>query len=153
MFFLLIDRATPGIEPYCLTLALHVALPISLTVRCGVYSISLPLALVVLGSSSDHIGRRPVIVGALLLNVIAMVLFLMAQTVSMLIAARLLQGLATGAATSALAAGLMDSDRRRSPLLNSVAPMIALAVGALGTSILMQFAPAPIGRASCREKM
>src|SRR3546814_2594692 len=61
----------------------------TLTVIFGVYAISLLLALLVLGSISDHIGRRPVIVGALLLNVIAMVLFLMAQTVSMLIAARL----------------------------------------------------------------
>jgi len=115
-----------------------------LTIVFGVYAISLLLALLVLGSVSDHIGRRPVIVGALLLNVAAMVLFLVAHTVSMLIAARLLQGLATGAATSALAAGLMDSDRQRSPLINSVSPMIGLAVGALGTSILVQFAPAPM---------
>ncbi|MFT0545267.1 MFS transporter [Allopusillimonas ginsengisoli] len=116
----------------------------TLTVVFGVYAISLLLALLVLGSMSDYIGRRPVIVGALVLNIMAMVLFLMADTVSMLIAARLLQGVATGMATSALAAGLMDSDRLRSPLINSVAPMVGLALGALGTSILVQFAPAPM---------
>lgn len=116
----------------------------TLTVIFGVYAISLLLALLVLGSISDHIGRRPVIVGALLLNVLAMVLFIMAHSVSMLIAARVLQGLATGAATSALAAGLMDSDRQRSPLINSVSPMVGLAVGALGTSILVQYAPVPM---------
>jgi len=117
---------------------------VTLTIVFGVYAISLLLALLMLGSLSDHIGRRPVIVGALLLNAVSMVVFMAATTVPMLIAARLLQGLATGAATSALAAGLIDLDRQRSPLINSVAPMIGLAFGALGASILVQFAPAPM---------
>jgi hypothetical protein len=38
----------------------------------------------------------------------------------------------------------MDADRIRSPLINSISPMIGLAFGALGASILMQFAPAPL---------
>ncbi len=117
---------------------------ITLTLIFAVYAISLLLALLVLGSLSDHIGRRPVIIGALALNAVAMAVFMTATAVPLLIAARLLQGLATGAATSALAAGLMDLDHQRSPLINSVAPMIGLALGALGTSILVQFAPAPM---------
>jgi MFS family permease len=116
---------------------------ITLTVVFGVYAISLLLTLLTLGSVSDHIGRRPVIAAALLLNAISMVVFMTATAVPQLIVARLLQGLATGAATSALTAGLMDLDRQRSPMINSVAPMIGLALGAMGTSILVQFAPAP----------
>lgn len=117
---------------------------ITLTIVFGVYAASVLLALLVLGSVSDHIGRRPVIIGALLLDAVSMWIFLTAAAVPALIAARLLQGLATGAATSALAAGLVDLDRRRSPLVNSVAPMVGLALGALGASILVQFAPAPM---------
>jgi len=117
---------------------------ITLTVIFGVYAIALLLALLVLGSLSDHIGRRPVIIGALLIEAIAMVAFMAATSVPLLILARLIQGVATGAATSVLAAGLMDLDRQRSPLINSVAPMVGLAVGALGTSMLVQFAPAPL---------
>lgn len=117
---------------------------ITLTVVFGVYAVSVLLALLMLGSISDHIGRRPVIIGALLLDAASMWIFLTATAVPALIAARLLQGLATGAATSALAAGLVDLDRQRSPLVNSVAPMIGLALGALGASILVQFAPAPM---------
>src|SRR6185312_2685968 len=117
---------------------------ITLTIVFGVYAASVLLALLVLGSVSDHIGRRPVIIGALLLDAVAMWIFLTAAAVPALIAARLLQGLATGAATSALAAGLVDLDRRRSPLVNSVAPMVGLALGALGASILVQYAPAPM---------
>ncbi|MDN5843993.1 MAG: MFS transporter, partial [Alcaligenaceae bacterium] len=117
---------------------------ITLTIVFGVYAASILLALLILGSVSDHIGRRPVIVGALLLDAASMWIFLTATAVPALIAARLLQGLATGAATSALAAGLVDLDRQRSPLVNSVAPMIGLAFGALGASVLVQFAPAPM---------
>lgn len=117
---------------------------IMLTVVFGVYAISVLLALLMFGSISDHIGRRPVIVGALLLDAVSMAVFMTATAVPALIVARLLQGLATGAATSALAAGLVDLDHQRSPLINSVAPMIGLAVGALGASILVQFAPAPM---------
>lgn len=117
---------------------------VTLTVIFGVYAIALLLALLVLGSISDHVGRRPVIIGALLLEVVAMAVFMAASSVPLLIVARIIQGLATGAATSVLAAGLMDLDRQRSPLINSVAPMVGLAVGALGTSVLVQFAPAPL---------
>jgi MFS family permease len=117
---------------------------ITLTVIFGVYAIALLLSLLVLGSISDHVGRRPVIIGALLLEAVAMVAFISATSVPLLIVARLIQGVATGAATSVLAAGLMDLDRQRSPLINSVAPMVGLAVGALGTSVLVQFAPAPL---------
>lgn len=116
----------------------------TLTVVFAVYAASVLSALLVLGSISDHIGRRPVIVGALLLDAASMWVFMTATAVPALIAARLLQGLATGAATSALAAGLVDLDRHRSPLINSVAPMVGLAFGALGASVLVQFAPAPM---------
>jgi len=50
---------------------------------------------------------------------------------------------ATGIAMSALSAGLLDLHRERGALINSVAPMIGLGVGALGTGALVQFAPAP----------
>jgi hypothetical protein len=50
---------------------------------------------------------------------------------------------ATGIATSALGAGLLDLHRERGAVVNAVAPMVGLGVGALGASMLVQFAPAP----------
>ena len=46
-----------------------------LTFAFAVYAVTLLLALLTVGSLSDHIGRRPVLIGALILQVVAMVLF------------------------------------------------------------------------------
>jgi len=70
--------------------SLHLT-PFLLTVIFAVYAFSLLAALLTVGSLSDHIGRRPVILATLLLNALAMVLFALADTAAMLIAARLVQ--------------------------------------------------------------
>ncbi|MDF0729808.1 MFS transporter [Pseudomonas entomophila] len=120
--------------------------PALLTVVFSIYAGGLLLTLLVFGSLSDHIGRRPVIAAALALQLVAMGLFLEAESVQMLIVARLLQGFATGLATSVLGAALLDFDRERGPLLNSLTPMLGLALGALGSAALVQFSDAPLHR-------
>ncbi|WP_053064028.1 MFS transporter [Caballeronia mineralivorans] len=115
-----------------------------LTVVFGVYAFSLLLALLTTGSLSDHIGRCPVIVGGLALEIVAMLIFADADSVRMLILARVLQGFATGAATSALGAAILDASRTRGPLVNTLSPLLGMGVGALGTSLLVQYAPAPM---------
>ena len=116
----------------------------TLTLIFAVYAMSLLLALLVVGSLSDYLGRRPVIFVALLLEITAMLLFIFAGDVHWLIAARVIQGFATGMATSALGAALLDSDQQQGPLINSITPMFGMAVGALGTSALVEFAPMPL---------
>jgi MFS family permease len=117
--------------------------PLALTVVFGSYALALLLALLVFGALSDYRGRREVVLGALVLEIVSMLLFWNADSVGWLLAARILQGAATGIATSALSAGLVDLHRERGSLINSIAPMIGLGVGGLGASILVQFAPAP----------
>jgi len=116
---------------------------LTLTVVFAVYAFALMSALLVFGALSDFVGRRPVILLALGLEAGAVLLFLYADSVSALFCARALQGLATGLITSALSAALIDIDRVHGALVNSVAPMIGMGIGALGTSLLVQFAPAP----------
>ncbi|PHX42365.1 MFS transporter [Pseudomonas sp. NZIPFR-PS5] len=118
-----------------------------LTVIFAVYAMSLLATLLVFGSLSDYLGRRPVIFIGLLLEIVAMLLFIAATDVSWLIVARVLQGVATGIATSALGAAMLDSDAQQGPLLNSITPMFGMALGALGTSALVQYAPLPMGLA------
>lgn len=118
-----------------------------LTVIFAVYALSLLATLLVFGSLSDYLGRRPVIFIGLLLEIVSMLLFIAATDVSWLIVARVLQGVATGIATSALGAAMLDSDAQQGPLLNSITPMFGMALGALGTSALVEYAPLPMGLA------
>lgn len=118
-----------------------------LTVIFAVYALSLLATLLVFGSLSDYLGRRPVIWIGLLLEIVSMLLFIDATDVTWLIAARVLQGVATGIATSALGAAMLDSDAQQGPLLNSITPMFGMALGALGTSSLVEYAPLPMGLA------
>ncbi|TFF03843.1 MFS transporter [Pseudomonas sp. BCA14] len=114
-----------------------------LTVVFGVYAVSLLAALLTVGSLSDYLGRKPVIFAALILNMLAMLLFINADSTAYLIAARALQGFATGMATAVLSATLLDTDRTRGPMLNSLAPLLGMASGGLGSGLLVEFAPRP----------
>lgn len=118
--------------------------PATLTLVFGVYALSLLAALLVVGSLSDYLGRKPVIFAALLLEMGAMLLFIYASDVRWLLAARVLQGFATGMATSVLGAALLDTSRTQGALVNSLAPLLGMAVGALGTSVLVDYAPQPL---------
>lgn len=120
--------------------------PALLTLVFSIYAGGLMLALLVLGSLSDYLGRRPLIRAALIIELLAMSVFLCANSVELLIAARLLQGFATGIATAVLGAAMLDIDRERGPLINSVAPMLGMALGALGSSALVQFGGDPLHR-------
>jgi len=114
-----------------------------LTTIFAAYALSLLVALLTIGSLSDYIGRRPAILGGLLLSAVAMALFFLADSPLWLIGARAMQGLATGAAISALSALILDTQGARGALINSVAPFIGMTIGALGSSALAAYAPAP----------
>jgi MFS family permease len=117
-----------------------------LTTIFAIYAFALLASLLVVGGLSDHVGRRPVIASALALEAAAMVLFWVADGVGWLLVARVVQGLATGALTSALGAWLLDLQRRERPLgpfINSAAPGIGLSLGAFGAGLLVQLVPSP----------
>jgi MFS family permease len=119
----------------------------TLTVVFAVYVAGMVASLLVLGGLSDHVGRRPVLAAAVALEAVALLLFLTAGNVTMLLLARLLQGIATGAAMTTLGTTLVDLDPPHAPgragLFNGLAPVTGLAVGALGCGALVQFAPQP----------
>lgn len=118
--------------------------PAMLTLVFAIYAFSLLAALLTLGKLSDYLGRRPVILAALLLEMLAMALFIEADGVAWLLAARVMQGFATGMATSVLGAALLDRNPERGPLFNSVAPQLGMACGALGCGMLVEWAPWPL---------
>jgi MFS family permease len=117
-----------------------------LTVVFAVYAFALLVALLVVGALSDHVGRRPVLAAALVLEAVSMVLFLTADGVGWLLAARIVQGLATGAMTGAFGAALLDLQapaRPLGPLVNAAAPGFGLSLGAVGAGLAVEFVPSP----------
>jgi MFS family permease len=117
--------------------------PFVIAIIFAAYVASLLLALLTVGSLSDYIGRRPVILAALLVNVLAMVVFMTADSATSLIVARTMQGFANGVAVTTLAATILDTDKERAPVLNSVTAFAGLSAGTLGAGLLVTFAPAP----------
>src|ERR1700743_3848273 len=83
--------------------------PLWITVVFATYVASLLAALLTVGGLSDYVGRKPVILAALLLNAAAMVLFSEAHDVGQLILARAVQGLCVGTGTTALGAAILDT--------------------------------------------
>src|SRR5580704_5673283 len=120
--------------------------PFWITIVFAVYVASLLAALLTVGGLSDYVGRRPVILAALLLNAAAMILFSEARDVWQLILARGVQGLCVGVGTTALGAAIHDTNRARGPLLNSVTAFLGMTLGSLGAAALISFAPDPLHR-------
>jgi MFS family permease len=117
--------------------------PITTTVVFGVYALAVLLALLVVGSLSDHVGRRPILLVSILVQAVIMIAFAHADGVGMLLVARVIQGLSTGAAVGAVGAGMLDLDRVKGTVANSVAAPLGTATGALVSGLLVQFLPAP----------
>ena len=117
--------------------------PVTVTVIFGIYALAVLVTLLIVGSLSDHVGRRPVLLIAAVLQAIAMGVFATAGGAGALIAARIVQGLATGAAAAAVGAGLLDLDRARGTVANAVVPMLGTATGSLAGGLFVQYLPAP----------
>jgi predicted MFS family arabinose efflux permease len=117
--------------------------PVMITVVFGVYALAVLAGLLVAGRLSDHIGRRPVLMAATLAQVVAMALFAIAASAAGLVLARIVQGLTTGAALSAVGAAMIDLNKSRGTVANAVAPPFGSAVGGIVAGFFVQFLPAP----------
>src|SRR6478609_1625331 len=121
--------------------------PWLLTVAFAIYAVTLLVTLLVAGSLSDHIGRRPVLIGALALQVVAMLVFLFAPDIGWIIGARSVHGVATGAAMSTFTAALVElapeKHKKLGATIGSTAPVGGIAIGAFLTGLAVQFVPQP----------
>jgi MFS family permease len=124
----------------------HFSTPV-LSLVYATYAVGVLVSLLLVGSLSDQTGRRPVLAWSLLGLLVSALLFATASSVAWLFVARALQGLATGGALGAAGAALIDlhptTDTRTAALVNGVVALAGLGVGALVSSALVQFLPAP----------
>lgn len=117
--------------------------PITTTIVFGVYAVAVLVALLTLGRLSDSVGRKPVLLAALAVQVVSMLVYATAGGVGELLAARIVQGLSTGAALGAIGAAMLDVDRSRGALANALSPGLGTGTGALVSALFVQFLPAP----------
>lgn len=120
----------------------------TLTAIFAVYAVALLLTLLVTGSLSDHLGRRPVLSGALTLLALSMLVFWHADSVTLLVVARVVQGVASGLLLSSLTATVVDLEPPGRPgvaaTANSVVPLAGLALGALVGGTVIDSADSPL---------
>src|ERR1700685_312496 len=117
--------------------------PITITIVFGVYAVAVLVALLTLGRLSDSVGRRPVLLAALAVQILSMVVYATAGGVGELMGARIIQGLATGAALGAIGAGLLEAGAGRGALANALSPGLGTGSGALISALFVQFLPGP----------
>lgn len=122
--------------------------PLTITAVFAVYAVALLGSLLLLGGISDVVGRKPVLLASLLLNVGSAALFAGAHSVGWLYAARAVQGLSTGLLTAAATAALVEleprNDQRKASVINSAALMSGSALGPLVFGLLAQYVGAPL---------
>jgi len=90
----------------------HFSTPM-LTVVFATYAVGALSALLLVGRLSDDLGRRPLLAAGLVGLLVAMLLFALARSVEWLLAARLVQGVATGTVLSAAGAALLEFEPER----------------------------------------
>lgn len=122
------------------------------TVIFAAYAAGVALSLYLVGHVSDWVGRKPPAVFALVLELVASVLFLLFPTVPVLLVARFLTGLGVGALTAAATAHLgelwrtANGDRRTGvpAVVATIANIGGLGLGPLVGGLLAEYAPAPL---------
>src|SRR3954471_1082461 len=103
--------------------------PVVLTLIYATYAIGVLATLLVGGRASDDAGRRPVLIVSLAALMGASVLFMLADSVVWLFAARAVQGITTGLVLSAPSAALLDLHPRRDPAAAGLANGVVSASG------------------------
>jgi MFS family permease len=131
---------TPIYRIYRETLGLT---PFAITFIFAIYSFTMIAAFLTIARLSDYVGRKPMILLALGLNAVTLLLFIVAESAAVLVAARAVQGVATGVALATLGAVIVDTAPRWAAMLNSVTAFLGLALGALISGVFIAFAPWP----------
>ncbi|QUF05135.1 MFS transporter [Actinosynnema pretiosum subsp. pretiosum] len=101
--------------------------PLAVTVVFGAYAVGVALSLYLAGHLSDRFGRRRVTAPAVVLNVLAALVFLASHELLWLLVARFTSGLGVGMLTATATAHLTELHRSARP---HASPALATAVGA-----------------------
>ena len=122
--------------------------PITITLVYAVYAVGVTASLLLAGHVSDWYGRKAVLIPALTLAIAAAVLFISWRSLTGLLVARVITGLALGATVATATAYITDLDAgpdgavtRRAGTVGRIAQVGGLAIGPLASGLLARYAP------------
>ncbi|MCF6387097.1 MFS transporter [Mycobacterium sp. MBM] len=121
---------------------------VTTTVIFAAYAVGVLGALLLFGSWSDAVGRRPVLLAGLFFAIASAAVFLAADDVTLLLVGRLLSGLSaglfTGTATAAVVEALPADRRERAATVATIANIGGLGVGPVLAGLLAEYVPHPL---------
>ncbi|MGX9674880.1 MFS transporter [Mycobacterium sp. HM-7] len=127
--------------------AMHFSV-LTTTLIYATYAGGVLAALLVCGRWSDAIGRRPLLLAAVVLAIASAAMFLTAHSVLELMAARLVSGLSAGVCTGTATVAVIEAVplkwRTRAPAIATVANVGGLGAGPLLAGLLVQYGPQPL---------
>ncbi|HEY2641912.1 MAG TPA: MFS transporter [Streptosporangiaceae bacterium] len=126
-----------------------------ITVVYAVYAVGVIASLFLAGHVSDWIGRKRILVPALLVNVAGAAVFLLAPSLAGLLIARVISGVSVGLTTATATAYLAElhagisvtepqHSARRAQVVATAANLGGIGLGPLAAGLLAQFAPQPL---------
>ncbi len=121
--------------------------PLATTIVFAVYALAALASVLVSGKISDAVGRKPVLIGALVALLVGLGVFLVADSMAMLLLARVIHGVAVGSIVVAGAAALLDlrpDHGVRTGQLSGISFNIGMTVAVIGSAFLAQYAPHPL---------
>lgn len=123
---------------------------IVLTIIFAAYAVGVMLSLYLAGHISDWLGRRRVILGSLLINLLAAILFLVGSDIAGLIGARFVSGLGIGLLTATATAHLAELGaaanhaRGRVALVSTFANLGGIGLGPLVGGLIATWSTRPL---------
>ena len=118
------------------------------TVIYATYAGGVLFALLMFGRWSDAVGRRPVLAAGLVAALASAVVFLVADSVPLLLVGRVLSGLSAGLVTGTATAAIIEAAppkwRGRAAAVATVANIGGLGAGPLLAGVLVEYAPSPL---------
>lgn len=122
-------------------------LPVATTLIFAVYAFTMLAALLLTGALSDVVGRRPIIATGSVLLAVSLLMFWHSDSLSLLLLARALQGVAAGLLLPALSAMVVDfappTHSEAASLWNTIAAMTGLGTGAITSAVLLDHLDRP----------
>ena len=121
---------------------------VTLTLIYAVYVVGNLVALLLLGRTSDIVGRRKVSLAAIAIAAVSTFLFLFAQNTIWLFWARIFNGLAIGLTAGTATAWITeldpDQDRSRASFITTSSNFLGLAIGSSSAGLLAEYEPWPL---------